>query len=183
MNNKNSIANDIIDAVVDCCVTIMPDGRPNFSRGDVLGDSRAENVVMTRQILAMQLQRAGYTFSTIAQLLNRTIRSAHNLVINGYESMIVSKAFCKAHTEATAKCDKITAEIMSYEDKFRMEYNHVRNYMESIRQFCMDWDEGKTELKPRCSREIYNDHIVALLNLLKVLEIRAKAEGIDLGEF
>lgn len=55
MNNKQNILRRIVDEVVSCCASEIGDGVMSLTTDDVLSKNRNENVVLTRQIVAMQL--------------------------------------------------------------------------------------------------------------------------------
>ena len=108
MNNKAKYLYDILDIVVDCCATeIDSNGRMSVTKEDVLGKSRAENVSLTREIFAIQVVNAGYSVTTVAQLLKRTPQSVRHLIAQGYSHEQTSNAFRLAKAEATIKCRDI----------------------------------------------------------------------------
>lgn len=108
MNDKEKLLMKIVEIVVDCCATQIDDtGRMSVTREDVLGKSRAENVVMTRCILAMMVVGAGYSITTTAQLLGRTVHAVRHLLEAGHSYHISSRAFRIASAEATLKCKDI----------------------------------------------------------------------------
>lgn len=107
MNRKQNIAQAIIEAVTDCCVTELDLGKPNFTTKEVLGKSHAENVVLTRQIIAMQLNHLGYTSTTIAQLFKCTQARARDLIRQGYVNLDTRRAFQYAYAEATIRVKEI----------------------------------------------------------------------------
>lgn len=68
---------------------------------NVVGKSREENVVMTRCLVVEQMVHAGFTISTIAFIINRTVQATRHLLkmsTNYYET---SRAFRLATSEAT----------------------------------------------------------------------------------
>lgn len=103
MNNKESILYKIVGVVVVCCATII-DGKQNITTEQVLSRCRTENVVMTRQIVAIQIKQYGYTTTTIAQLLGCSPANARKLLADGYDNIKQSRAFHLAYAEATIKC-------------------------------------------------------------------------------
>lgn len=103
MNDKENMLYSIADAVVACCASKVGT-RLNFTVADVLGNSRAENIVMTRQILAMQIKNAGYTTTTIAQFLKCSTNNVRKLIADGYNNLHNSIAFYYAYSEATLRC-------------------------------------------------------------------------------
>lgn len=110
MNNKELELYRIVDYVVDCCATQVDNtGRMSVTREDVLGKSRAENVVMTRSILVNQLVSAGFSTTTAAQLLKRTTHAIRHLLEVGHQYEQTSRAYRIANAEATLKCRDIEA--------------------------------------------------------------------------
>lgn len=110
MNNKETELHKIVDIVVSCCATqIDDDGTMSLTRDDVLGKSREENVVMTRAILSMCIISAGYSVTTVAQLLHRTPQAIRHLINLGHQYYKTSRAFRIANAEATIKLKDIEA--------------------------------------------------------------------------
>lgn len=108
MNNKELELYRIVDIVVECCAMQVDDtGRMSVTREDVLGKSRAENVVMTRCILVHQLVGAGFSTTTAAQLLHRTTHAVRHLLEVGDQYMKTSRAYRIANAEATLRCKDI----------------------------------------------------------------------------
>ena len=107
MNSKESILYRIADAVVSCCATDIGGGEMSVTTEQVLSKCRAENVVMTRQILAMQIQHCGYTITTISHLLKCSAANVRKLIKDGYENLHHSRAFHFAYAEATLRCRSI----------------------------------------------------------------------------
>lgn len=108
MNNKSKELYNILNIVVECCAfQISEDGTMSITKDDILGKSRAENVVMTRCILVHQLIDAGYSITTCAQLLNRTIPAIRHLITLGYDYLKTSKAYRIANAEVILKCKDI----------------------------------------------------------------------------
>lgn len=104
MNNKESELYRILDKVIECCATRVDDNRMSVTKEDVLGRSRAENVVMTRCVLVYQIVGAGYSTTTAAQLLHRDTHTIRHLLELGYNYQTTSKAYRIANAEATLKC-------------------------------------------------------------------------------
>lgn len=65
MNDKEKELYRVIDNVVKCCAIELPDGTLSINREDVLGKSRAENLVMTRAMVVEQMLHAGFSVMTI----------------------------------------------------------------------------------------------------------------------
>lgn len=86
MEAINDLGNKLykaVDAVVSCCAMEI-NGKPDITSDDVLSKNRSENVVLTRQIVAMQISHAGYTNTTISQLLGCTNANVRKLLAEGY---------------------------------------------------------------------------------------------------
>lgn len=110
MNNKQRLLMQIVEIVVKCCQTEIDDnGTMSLNKDDVLGKSRAENVVMTRCILVMMVVGAGFSVTTAAQLLGRTPHAVRHLLEIGHSYHISSRAFRIASAEATLACRDIEA--------------------------------------------------------------------------
>lgn len=104
MNKKQLHLDAILDAVISCCnSTICNDA----TKDDVLGDSRKENAVMTRSILARTIKDAGYSTTTIAAFLNKSAAAVRHLyeICDSYKA--TSKAFRIALDEAREMCKSL----------------------------------------------------------------------------
>lgn len=102
MNDKEKMLYAILDNTISCCaVEVGGTGTLSITRDDVLGKSRAENLVMTRCILAAQLVHAGYSVTTIAGLLNRTVAAVRCLVRKDRDYTDSSRAYRIASAQAT----------------------------------------------------------------------------------
>ena len=106
MNDKDSELMRIARIVTDCCVSDVR-GEKTFSLEDVIGESRMENVKMTRTILVCQLLWAGFTYSTIAKFLNRNVSAIRKIASNHNVFCQTSRAYRIALSEATIKCKDI----------------------------------------------------------------------------
>jgi hypothetical protein len=73
MNDKEKELWRVIDNVIKCCAIELPNGELSITREDVLGKSRAENLVMTRCMVVEQMIHAGFSITTTATVLNRTV--------------------------------------------------------------------------------------------------------------
>lgn len=104
MNNKESELHRIVDIVVGCCATDVGDGKMSVTCEDVLGPSRSENVVMTRCILVEQILGAGYSVTTAAQLLKRTVQAVRHMREMGENYRRSSRAYRIADAQATLLC-------------------------------------------------------------------------------
>lgn len=102
MNKKEELIWKVIDNVISCCAVTRIDGAKSITREDVVGKSREENVVMTRCLVVEQMVHAGFTISTIAFIINRTVQATrHLLKMSTYYYYETSRAFRLATSEAT----------------------------------------------------------------------------------
>lgn len=110
MNNKELELYRILTIVTECCTTdIDENGTKSITKEDVLGKSRKENVVMTRAMFVSQAIDAGYSLTTIAQLLHRTETAVRHLFKINIDYYKTSRAYRIAHAESTLKCKDILA--------------------------------------------------------------------------
>jgi hypothetical protein len=68
MNDKEKELWRVIDNVIKCCAIELPNGELSITREDVLGKSRAENLVMTRCMVVEQMIHAGFSITTTASI-------------------------------------------------------------------------------------------------------------------
>lgn len=105
MNKKETELHRIVSLVIGCCATqIDDDGKMSLTKEDVLGKSRKENVVMTRCILVEQILKAGYSTTTAAQLLHRSVNAIRHLMVMGDNYCQTSRAYRIAREEAYTQC-------------------------------------------------------------------------------
>lgn len=110
MNDKERQLLRIVECVVQACATQVDDmGTMSLTKEDVLGKSRAENVVMTRCILVSQIVGAGYSTSTAAMLLRRTPQAIRHLLAMSVTYHRSSRAYRIAEAEATLLCRDVEA--------------------------------------------------------------------------
>lgn len=101
MNKKEQEIWRIIDNVIKCCAMKMPDGSLSITKEDVLGKSRAENVVMARCMVVEQMLHAGFSVTTIAIILNRSPQDVRHLRRLAYHYIETSRVYRLATAEAT----------------------------------------------------------------------------------
>lgn len=102
MNDKEKLLYAILDNTIKCCaVEVAGTDTLSITRDDVLGKKKAENLVMTRCILAAQLHRSGYSMTTIAGLLNRTVPAIRHLIKMDRDYTETSRAYRIASAQAT----------------------------------------------------------------------------------
>ena len=96
----------IVDIVVDCCKSGAYEDTA-MSRECLLGTSKNENVCMARAILVCQLIEAGYTITTISNLLKRTVQGIRHIVKTNYALMKSSRAYRIASNEVSERCKEL----------------------------------------------------------------------------
>lgn len=101
MNKKEQLIWSIIDNVISCCAITRADGTRSITREDLVGKSREENVVMARGLVVEQMVHAGFTITSIACILNRTVQATRHLFKISAEFYQTSRAFRLATSEAT----------------------------------------------------------------------------------
>ena len=101
MNKKEQLIWSIIDNVISCCSITRADGTRSITREDLVGKSREENVVMARALVVEQMVHAGFTITSIAYILNRTVQATRHLFKMSTEFYQTSRAFRLATSKAT----------------------------------------------------------------------------------
>ena len=101
MNKKEELIWKVIDNVISCCTVAKSDGTKSITREDVIGKSREENIVMTRCLVVEQMVHAGFTISTIAFIINRTVQATRHLLRLSTQYYETSRAYRLATSEAT----------------------------------------------------------------------------------
>lgn len=77
---------------------------------------------------------------------------------------------------------KDTIDLMNsehYENRFLAEYRQTKIRYERLHRMIIKYRAGTLDFKPKCSVELLEAQAAAMGNYLKVLEIRAEKEGID----
>lgn len=75
-----------------------------------------------------------------------------------------------------------TIELMKsedYKDRFKAEYYQLKIRYERLDAMVKNWDN--LEFTPTCEKQVYRLQLAAMLDYLKVLEIRADIENIKLN--
>lgn len=101
MNRKETLIWSIIDNVIVVCDIPRADGTHSITRESIVSKSREENVVMARALVVEQLVHAGFTITSIAYILNRTVQATKYLFKLSTEFYQTSRAFRLAASEAT----------------------------------------------------------------------------------
>ena len=112
MNKKEELIWKVIDNVISCCAITRIDGAKSITREDVVGKSREENVVITRCLVVEQMVHAGFTISTIAFILNRTVQATRHLLKLSTDYYETSRAF----RLATSEIRRMKMEIQELEE-------------------------------------------------------------------
>ena len=101
MNDKEKELWRIIDNVIKCCAITTLDGTLSITREEVLGKSRSENLVMTRCMVVEQMIHAGFSITTIAHVLNRTVQAVRHLEKLAFNYLKTSRVYRLATAQAT----------------------------------------------------------------------------------
>ena len=92
MNEKDYELDRIVSVVIDCTKSsIWSDN--SITKEELLGKSKNENVCMARAILVSQLIEAGFTITTIANLLKRTAQGIRHIIKTNYTLLKSSRVY------------------------------------------------------------------------------------------
>lgn len=78
-----------------------------------------------------------------------------------------------------------TTELMvsaDYKERFQAEYMQLLIRYNGLKRMLDNWDAGKLNFTPTCSRGIYNYQVKAMKDYLDVLEVRADIENVNLND-
>lgn len=100
MNDKEKELWRVIDNVIKCCAITTLNGTLSITREEVLGKSRAENLVMARCMVVEQMIHAGFSVTT-AQVLNRTVQAVRHLEKLAFNYLKTSRVYRLATAQAT----------------------------------------------------------------------------------
>ena len=113
MNKKDFILDRVITIVLECCKSnVCTIGQ--MTREELLGKSKNENVCMARAILVSQLIEAGFTITTIANLLKRTAQGIRHIVKSNYSLLKSSRAYKIASGEVKEMCKLSANSVPTY---------------------------------------------------------------------
>lgn len=101
MNDKERELWRVIDNVIKCCAMTNDDGSLSITRKDVLGKSKAENLVMCRCMVVEQMLHAGFSVTTISKILNKSVQAVRHLRKLAYHYLSTSRVYRLATAEAT----------------------------------------------------------------------------------
>ena len=77
-----------------------------------------------------------------------------------------------------------TVELMNgndFKDRFRAEYFQLSIHLSKLEKMLCEMKAGTLNFTPKCSYELLHEQAVYMEQYKRVLEERAKIEGIDLG--
>lgn len=103
---------------------------------------------------------------------------------DGYKSWCPKDVFEKHNfvikNEVLAKtCEGMVSP--DYKERFKAEYIQLKNRFDGLKRMLDAWDDGKLNFNPTCPRDLYGEQSTDMELYLRVLERRAKLEGIDLS--
>lgn len=78
---------------------------------------------------------------------------------------------------------KDTIELMQssdYKERFKAEYQQTKIRYNGLHKMLITWDAGKLEFTPTCPKSLLMEQKCYMDEYLRVLEIRALMEGIEL---
>lgn len=102
MNEKENAIYKLLDITVKCTATKVDDkGTMSLTREDIKGKSRCENAVMARCIFICLLLHYGYSITTCALILKRTVPAIRHLERLSDNYLKTSVAYRIAMAEAT----------------------------------------------------------------------------------
>lgn len=68
--------------------------------------------------------------------------------------------------------------MTGYEKNFRDDYYHIVDCYKELTEIVDNWDSS--EIRPNCAKDLCEQQLDAVYNLLKIMELRADTEGITL---
>jgi hypothetical protein len=70
-----------------------------------------------------------------------------------------------------------------YKDRFKAEYLQTKIRYNKLHRMCIKYEAGTLDFEPTCSLELLKEQKSYMGNYLRILEIRAELEGINLEDF
>ena len=67
-----------------------------------------------------------------------------------------------------------------YKERFLGEYWQTKIRYDKLKAMCRKWDNGELDFEPTCDMAVYGSQLIAMYDYLKILELRAEIEGIEL---
>lgn len=69
-----------------------------------------------------------------------------------------------------------------YIERFKKEYKETKERYNKLHKMIIKYEAGTLDFKPTCSLEILKEQAMYMGNYLRILEIRAELEKVQLGE-
>lgn len=69
-----------------------------------------------------------------------------------------------------------------YKERFKAEYIQLKNRFDGLKKMLDAWDDKKLSFVPTCPRDLYGEQMTDMELYLRVLERRAKLEGVDISD-
>ena len=76
-----------------------------------------------------------------------------------------------------------TKEMMTsgdYKERFYAEYWQTKIRYDKLHRMLVKWEAGTLNFTPTCPKELFKEQASYMGNYLRILEIRAEMEGVDL---
>lgn len=109
MNDKERLFRKIVEIVAECS-SYISGGKNDVTAADIYGKSRKENVAMARNIAVGILVALGFTISSCALMLNRTMPGVRNMVKMDRQLQESSMVYRIAYRQARNKVRSETKE-------------------------------------------------------------------------
>lgn len=71
---------------------------------------------------------------------------------------------------------------MEYKDRLIIEYNELKNRYDKLHKMIIKYEAGTLNFTPSCSKELLEDQAYYMGNYLRILEVRAQIEDINIWE-
>ena len=68
-----------------------------------------------------------------------------------------------------------------FKERFKAEYYQTKIRYEKLHKMCIKYEAGTLDFTPNCSLELLKEQKSYMGNYLRILEIRAEIEGVELG--
>lgn len=83
-------------------------------------------------------------------------------------------------TQMTLEMTKDMMTDADYKTRFRAEYWQTKIRYDKLRRMLVKWEVGTLDFTPTCPKVLLTEQASYMGNYLRVLEIRAEMEGVDL---
>ena len=104
---------------------------------------------------------------------------------DGHETWLSKDIFKSTYKEANALPLLRTIPNMAsddYKKRFQAEFDQLKIRYDELKSMVEKWDKKKLDFIPLSPRSIYIKQLVAMVDYMFVLSIRAKKENIDIGQ-